>query len=138
MLIRLSFDIFSNMALSGDEIRANRIKKLGLLKDKNINPYPAKADFSVSEIAVVREKFNKLVGKKTGIAGRVMAKRGHGAIMFLDIYAARNFYPALHFCFHKDQISPRMVFLQSEEEQYLSFEFYKVLIVKQLNLHNTL
>ena len=74
------------MALSGDEIRANRIKKLGLLKDKNINPYPAKADFSVSEIAVVREKFNKLVGKKTGIAGRVMAKRGHGAIMFLDIY----------------------------------------------------
>jgi len=86
LLIRLSFDIFSNMALSGDEIRANRIKKLGLLKDKNINPYPAKADFSVSEIAVVREKFNKLVGKKTGIAGRVMAKRGHGAIMFLDIY----------------------------------------------------
>ncbi|MDO8522727.1 MAG: lysine--tRNA ligase [bacterium] len=74
------------MALPGDEIRANRIKKLGVLKDKNINPYPARVSFDVSEIAGVSADFKKLLKKKTGIAGRVMAKRGHGAIMFLDIF----------------------------------------------------
>lgn len=74
------------MSSPGEEIRQNRIKKLGLLREKNINPYPAKADFALSEIAGVSKDFKKLLKKKAGIAGRVMAKRGHGAIMFLDIY----------------------------------------------------
>ncbi|MDO8523577.1 MAG: lysine--tRNA ligase [bacterium] len=74
------------MSLPGEEIRANRIKKLGLLKEKKINPYPAKADFGLSEISGVRENFKKLLAKKTGIAGRVMAKREHGNSMFLDIF----------------------------------------------------
>lgn len=77
------------MSLPGDEIRANRIKKLDLLKDKGLDAYPAKVKFTLSDISAVRNNFKKLAVKKPktlAIAGRVMAKRGHGAIMFLDIY----------------------------------------------------
>ncbi len=77
------------MTSIGDEIRAGRVKKLDLLKEKGLDAYPAKAGFVISEIAGLKTNFKKLASKKPkaiGIAGRVMAKRGHGGIMFLDIF----------------------------------------------------
>src|SRR3989344_652031 len=74
---------------AGEEIRKERIKKLEKLAENKINPYPAKVDFARTEIAEVKANFKKLASKKPkpiGIVGRVLAKRGHGGIMFLDVY----------------------------------------------------
>jgi len=68
-----------------EELRNERIKKLNHLKEKGINPYPIKSstDFSLGEAVV---SFGKLLKKKqVTLAGRVMAVRGQGAIVFFDL-----------------------------------------------------
>ena len=78
---------------AGEDIRKERIKKLEKLAENKINPYPAKVAFALTEIAGAKVNFKKLASKKPkpmGIAGRVLAKRGHGGIMFLDIFDSSN------------------------------------------------
>ena len=69
-----------------DEIKAARLAKLKILRDKGINPYPisARCDASLKEAV---ESFEKLIKKKDlHLAGRVMALRGQGGLMFADLY----------------------------------------------------
>ena len=70
-----------------DEIREERLKKLELLKSKGINPYPSKTA-RTHTILEVLESFDDLEKKKgeVTISGRVMARRGQGAIVFVDLY----------------------------------------------------
>ncbi|HPS21355.1 MAG TPA: lysine--tRNA ligase [Candidatus Paceibacterota bacterium] len=70
-----------------DEIRDARIKKLELLKQKGINPYPAetKREISVKEVLEQFENFEKSPEEHRWIAGRIMSIRGQGAIIFLTI-----------------------------------------------------
>jgi len=78
---------------AGEEIRKERIKKLEKLAENKINPYPAKVAFALTEIASAKLNFKKLATKNPkpiGIAGRILAKRGHGGIMFLDIFDGSN------------------------------------------------
>ena len=78
---------------AGEDIRKERIKKLEKLAENKINPYPAKIAFVLTEIAAAQANFKKLASKKPkpmGIAGRILAKRGHGGIMFLDIFDGSN------------------------------------------------
>ncbi|KXJ97822.1 MAG: Lysine--tRNA ligase [Parcubacteria bacterium OLB19] len=72
-----------------EEIRAERLKKLQILKDKGINPYPAEVNRS-HEIISVLEQFSDLeIEKKIiTIVGRVMVVRGQGAIMFVVLQDA--------------------------------------------------
>ncbi len=67
-----------------EEIRAERLKKLSLLKEAGIAPYPNKIprEHSLEEI---RANFVDLEKEKKdiSIAGRVMAIRGQGAIQFV-------------------------------------------------------
>ena len=67
-----------------EEIRSERLRKLVLLQEHGIDPYPSKIkrDFTLRE---VKEKFVELLeGVNTvAIAGRVMAIRGQGAIQFV-------------------------------------------------------
>src|SRR3989344_4968090 len=72
---------------SGDDIRADRLKKLELLKLAGMEPYPARTDKD-TDIAVFIADFEKLIeyGKPSVLAGRVMSKRGQGGIVFLDLY----------------------------------------------------
>jgi len=69
-----------------DEIRDTRIKKLELLKQKGVNPYPAesKRELSLSETI---QKFDELEKTKEEkwIAGRIMSIRGQGAIVFITL-----------------------------------------------------
>ena len=70
-----------------DEIRDARLKKLELLKERGINPYPAKIprDFSLVDLkAHFAEKEN--AGEPFSVAGRVMALRGQGAILFAVLF----------------------------------------------------
>lgn len=69
-----------------DEIRDTRIKKLKLLKDKGMNPYPAlsKREITLQDAA---DNFADLQKNKENkwIAGRIMSIRGQGAIIFITL-----------------------------------------------------
>lgn len=69
-----------------EEIRAERLKKLALLKEKGMNPYPIATSRSLS-VSDALESFAKLASanKKITLAGRVMAVRGQGALVFFNI-----------------------------------------------------
>jgi lysyl-tRNA synthetase class 2 len=66
--------------------RQDRINKLDLLKEKGINPYPAKTerDFTIAEILAQFEKLQKS-GKEFNIAGRLRSLREHGNLVFADL-----------------------------------------------------
>ncbi len=68
-----------------DEIRNSRIEKLNTLKKEGINPFPAKTnrDFTLKEVV---EKFDELLKKDSVcLAGRIMAIRGQGALIFFNL-----------------------------------------------------
>ena len=73
--------------MSLEEIRQVRIVKLNLLKEKGIDPYPAKVPRDI-EISELKNSFDKYVSdkKQVSIAGRVMVLRGQGAILFAVIF----------------------------------------------------
>ena len=69
-----------------EEIRVERLKKLELLKEKGMTPYPIATKRSLS-VASALESFPKFseANKKVTLAGRVMAIRGQGALVFFNI-----------------------------------------------------
>ncbi len=78
-----------------EEIRAERLKKLNLLKERGMNPYPVSFDVSLSVEEAVKD-FKKLSKKKSlTLAGRVTAVRGQGAIVFLNFTDGTGVFQAL-------------------------------------------
>ena len=69
-----------------DEIRDIRIKKLKLLMERGINPYPADSKREIT-LKVASSDFDELEKNKDvkWIAGRIMSIRGQGAIIFITI-----------------------------------------------------
>ena len=69
-----------------EEIRAERLKKLELLKERGINPYPivSKRSMSVADALLSFKKFIR-ANKNLTLAGRVTAIRGQGALAFINI-----------------------------------------------------
>ncbi len=70
-----------------DEIREIRIKKLELLKERGIDPYPAvsKRELYLKEAIDNFEELEKS-GEIKWVSGRVMSLRGQGAIIFTTIF----------------------------------------------------
>src|SRR3989344_3936298 len=73
--------------MSESDIRAERLKKLELLKAVGMEAYPAKSN-ATSTIAGFLANFDSLEkkGTSTTLAGRVMSVRGQGGIMFADMF----------------------------------------------------
>jgi len=69
-----------------DELRKERIKKLEAIKNAGLLAYPAKTS-RTHAIAETLKNFAKLAKskKRVVLAGRIMARRGHGGAIFLDI-----------------------------------------------------
>lgn len=70
---------------SFEELRNIRIEKLKLLEKAGINPFPAtsKKDYSISEVI---SNFEKISTKESiYLVGRIMAVRGQGALIFINI-----------------------------------------------------
>jgi lysyl-tRNA synthetase class 2 len=69
---------------SSEELRETRLRKLKLLEEAGMEPYPAKVPRD-SCLGDARKDFAKIEksGKPYSVAGRVMAIRGQGAILFL-------------------------------------------------------
>lgn len=71
---------------SGDALRDDRLRKLEILKEAGMEPYPARTGRTVTN-ADFLDTFEEL--EKSGslivLAGRVMSRRGQGGIQFLDM-----------------------------------------------------
>src|SRR5258708_6091310 len=69
-----------------DDIVKERRKKLDAIREKGLDPYPArvKRDNSVAETLEDFEKLEKSA-KSVSVAGRVRSLRDQGAIAFADI-----------------------------------------------------
>ena len=61
-----------------------RLEKLEKLKEGGTEPYGSRFDVELHSIDV-KENFEKLEGKDTAVAGRIIAKRDHGKIKFIDL-----------------------------------------------------
>lgn len=89
-----------------DEIRDGRLQKMELLKSKGINPYPSKVprDFDVS---FLKDNFDTKVTEATpvSVAGRVMALRGQGAILFAVLFDGSAKIQAI---IKKDSLTPEV------------------------------
>lgn len=74
---------------SEQEVRELRLAKLRILEQKNINPYPNRSNQEIT-LKELREQItaNGITegGKSITMVGRVMSKRGQGAIVFADLY----------------------------------------------------
>ena len=79
-----------------DEIRDTRIKKLKLLQDRGVDPYPAdsKREITLKDAA---DDFDKLEKSKKikWIAGRIMSIRGQGAIVFVTLNDGTGIFQGL-------------------------------------------
>lgn len=67
-----------------DELIEIRRSKLDALLQKGIDPYPAKAFPKTANNDIIHN-FSHWDGKEVSVAGRVMSKREHGKIAFIDI-----------------------------------------------------
>ncbi len=86
-----------------EELREIRIKKLESLRQAGINPYPSKSERNFL-IADALADFNNLSQKSEEVvlAGRLMAMRGQGALIFADLKDGSGNIQAL---FKKDNFS---------------------------------
>lgn len=73
--------------MSEQDIRAERLKKLEILKAAGMEAYPVDSHRDTSNADVIAE-FEALEtsGKKVHLGGRVMSLRGQGGIMFADLF----------------------------------------------------
>lgn len=69
-----------------EELRNERLRKLNLLTERGINPFPEVAN-PTHQVAEALENWKELLeaGKPVTLAGRVMAIRAHGGSAFFDI-----------------------------------------------------
>ena len=89
-----------------DELRTIRLAKLELLKSAGMEPYPAKVprDFCLKD---AREQFATFEQsqKPVSLAGRIMAIRGQGAILFVVLDDGRSTFQAV---VKKDTLKPEL------------------------------
>ncbi|MFY9463078.1 MAG: amino acid--tRNA ligase-related protein, partial [Candidatus Sungiibacteriota bacterium] len=78
-----------------EDIREDRIKKAEVLRTAGADPYPADTG-AILATAEVKKKFAALAKskKEISVAGRVMARRGHGGSTFFDIADASGIMQA--------------------------------------------
>ncbi len=63
----------------------DRIKNLEWMKRNGYEPYGARFEVKSSTIKI-RENFEKLDGSETTVAGRLLGRRDHGKLKFLDLH----------------------------------------------------
>lgn len=79
-----------------NEIKDTRIKKLEILKNKGINPYPSESKRELT-LLEARNSFSNLVEKKENkwISGRIMSIRGQGKIIFITLNDGTAYFQGL-------------------------------------------
>ncbi len=93
-----------------EELRTIRLAKLELLKKAGMDPFPAKVPRTFC-LKDARESFDEYVkaDKEASIAGRIMAIRGQGAILFAVLYdGSNNGLGKFQAVFKKDEIDEKL------------------------------
>ena len=75
----------ANDELNLNEILLLRRERLQELMDEGKNPFLIEKYDVKSKSSDIKDNFDELEDTETSVAGRVMSKRGHGKISFLDI-----------------------------------------------------
>ena len=85
-----------------EELKATRLEKLEVLKKAGMNPYPSKVPrtFCLADAKFNFTEYEK-EGKEVSLAGRIMAIRGQGAILFIVLYDGKGKFQAV---FKKDEV----------------------------------
>ncbi|HEY4494816.1 MAG TPA: lysine--tRNA ligase [Candidatus Paceibacterota bacterium] len=88
------------------ELRATRLQKLELIKKYGMDPYPSRVPRTFC-LADARNNFQEYEKdkKKVSIAGRIMAIRGQGAILFVVLYDGKSRFQAV---FKKDILDEKL------------------------------
>ena len=89
-----------------DELKAIRLEKLNKLKAAGMNPFPSKVPrtFCLADAKASFEEYEK-AGKEVSLAGRIMAIRGQGAILFAVLYDGKGKFQAV---FKKDELDEKL------------------------------
>ncbi|MCL4399464.1 lysine--tRNA ligase [Candidatus Parvarchaeota archaeon] len=66
------------------EFDKDRLRKMEILRASGIEPYGGKFNVT-SHAAEIKVNFERLNGKNVSVAGRIMGKRSHGKLSFLDL-----------------------------------------------------
>ena len=89
-----------------DELKSIRINKLEVLKKAGMNPFPSKVPCSFCiEDAKARFSDYEKSKKVISLAGRIMAIRGQGAILFIVLYDGKGKFQAV---LKKDEIDEKL------------------------------
>jgi lysyl-tRNA synthetase, class II len=79
-----------------EEIRSERLKKIEALKNAGDNSYPIKSHYTHT-LKSVKDGFTDLAEAQTKVTlvGRVMARRGQGALIFFDLFDGTGRFQAV-------------------------------------------
>ncbi len=88
------------------DYRDERLKKLSEIKERGIDPYPAKSNRD-TKIGHILENFDELNGQTVTIAGRIMAIRSFGKLAFVKI---RDYTGEIQIFMKKDEETPEGTF----------------------------
>lgn len=113
--LRFNFDGF--MSFSSDLLgqRKQRIEKLNKLKVLGIDPYPSKSARNTS-ISNILNNFDNLSGTYKIVAGRIVAWRGHGKLIFWDI---ADYSGTIQIIIRKDELNNVDTLVN---KKYIAFE----------------
>ncbi len=88
------------------DYRDERLRKLSEIKERGIDPYPAKSNRD-TKIGHILENFDELNGQTVTIAGRIMAIRSFGKLAFVKI---RDYTGEIQIFMKKDEETPEGTF----------------------------
>ena len=71
--------------MSEADLREERIRKLAILRSAGVDPYPAVSERDTSVADFLSDFDNSATSTRT-VAGRIMASRGQGGIVFVDFF----------------------------------------------------
>src|SRR3989344_50480 len=74
-----------HLSMALDEIRNTKIKKVEELRKFGVDPYPASSSRTNSVKEAVENYDEWKEDKEITLAGRIMARRGHGGLIFFDV-----------------------------------------------------
>src|SRR5687767_10575509 len=82
--------------------RKIRLEKVKKLRDLGIDPYPAKANRTHTNIEIVNN-FEKLENQEVTVAGRLITLREHGKLVFADL---RDMSGSIQLYIKADELKP--------------------------------
>jgi len=78
--------MLDNLGATEKELLENRIAKVKELRKMEVDPYPSVSNRDKQIVEIIDSSENLIENKEAvTVAGRIMAKRGHGRLLFLDL-----------------------------------------------------